>query len=364
MATSSDTDFKLLYDSEYEPLIQRVLGTIYGQCVGDAIGLLTEFLTKSEAKKYYETVCKNLELEHKEIVCDMHRVRWKEGDWTDDSDQMVLILLSLLDNNGEVDHVDFAKKLKNWTEKGFRELGDFAGLGIGTTTSKVVTNPTFTEDPHAAAELVWDVNGQCMAPNGAVMRTSILGIHRYQDIDVVAKNAIAMAKVTHADPRCQASAVAVSVAIALMLQRNQKHLDKKGHYDIKELIHDVYEHASKCLKTDEQKAELKKYLKCQSLKELHLDEAGKIGYTYKSMGSGFWALKQDNFRTAIQNVTMEGGDADTNACVAGALLGCKLGMSAIPTSWRDKLRHKQWLDRIIQRYFDMVGWRKVEDNTS
>lgn len=248
--------------------------------------------------------------------------------------------------------------------KGFRELGDFAGLGIGSTTDKVVTNPTFTEDPHAAAELVWDVNGQWLAPNGAVMRTSILGIHRYQDLDVVAKNAIAMAKVTHADPRCQASAVAVSVAIALMLQRNQKHLDKKGHYNIKELIHDVYECASKCLKTDEQKAELKKYLKCKSLKELHLDEAGKIGYTYKSMGSGFWALKQDNFRTAIQNVTMEGGDADTNACVAGALLGCKLGMSAIPTSWRDKLRHKQWLDRIIQRYFDMVGWRKVEDNTS
>lgn len=29
---------------------QRALATIYGQCVGDAIGLLTEFLTKKEAK--------------------------------------------------------------------------------------------------------------------------------------------------------------------------------------------------------------------------------------------------------------------------------------------------------------------------
>ncbi len=28
----------------------RIVGTIYGQCIGDAIGLLTEFMTKREAK--------------------------------------------------------------------------------------------------------------------------------------------------------------------------------------------------------------------------------------------------------------------------------------------------------------------------
>ena len=33
---------------------------------------------------------------------DGHRSRWEIGDWTDDSDQMILILQSLLDKNGEV----------------------------------------------------------------------------------------------------------------------------------------------------------------------------------------------------------------------------------------------------------------------
>ena len=33
-----------------------------------------------------------------------------------------------------------------------------------------------------------------------------------------------------------------------------------------------------------------------------------------------------------------GGDADTNACVAGALLGAKLGKSRIPDRWLSKLR--------------------------
>ena len=30
--------------------VGRILATIYGQCIGDAIGLLTEFLTKREAE--------------------------------------------------------------------------------------------------------------------------------------------------------------------------------------------------------------------------------------------------------------------------------------------------------------------------
>ena len=33
---------------------------------------------------------------------DFHRERFETGDWTDDSDQMILILRSLLDNNGKV----------------------------------------------------------------------------------------------------------------------------------------------------------------------------------------------------------------------------------------------------------------------
>ena len=46
---------------------------------------------------------------------------------------------------------------------------------------------------------------------------------------------------------------------------------------------------------------------------------------------------------------LQGGDADTNGAVAGALLGCKLGMSKIPKTWITGLRHKVWLDAIVER---------------
>ena len=55
----------------------------------------------------------------------------------------------------------------------------------------------------------------------------------------------------------------------------------------------------------EQKDELKKYMYAETLADLELDEDGKIGYTYKCMGAGFWALRQDDFRTSLEAITFE-----------------------------------------------------------
>ena len=41
-------------------------------------------------------------LEYNQKVYDGHRRNWKDGDWTDDSDQMILILRTLVENNGKV----------------------------------------------------------------------------------------------------------------------------------------------------------------------------------------------------------------------------------------------------------------------
>ncbi|XP_071082757.1 ADP-ribosyl-[dinitrogen reductase] glycohydrolase-like [Haliotis cracherodii] len=328
----------------------QILATLYGQAVGDAIGLLTEFLTKEEAKEEYGEVRKQLELEHKHLWPDVHRTRWEEGDWTDDTDQMILILQSLIDNDGQVKPEDFAERLKFWSRNGFPELGDRVGMGIGTTTAKVIANPEFVTEPHKAAREWWE-SGKMAASNGAVMRTCILGVQQFWDTEAVAHNALDICRTTHYDPRCQASTVAVSVAISLMLMRAPQHLKRSGKYRVNKIIQDSFQKAAACLETQEQKKELKSFLEMKNIRNLRLSESGKIGYTYKCLGAGFWALKQKDFRKALQKIVMEGGDADTNGAVAGALLGCKLGMSALPASWVANLKHKAWLDDKIEKYF-------------
>ncbi len=50
----------------------------------------------------------------------------------------------------------------------------------------------------------------------------------------------------------------------------------------------------------------------KNVKDLKLDDAAKIGYTFKTMGCGFYGLLQGrDFRTTIMEVVMEAGDADT-----------------------------------------------------
>lgn len=56
----------------------------------------------NKVKGYFSTSQNRIHLEYEMKNNDSHRWRWETGDWTDDSDQMILILQSLLDNKGKV----------------------------------------------------------------------------------------------------------------------------------------------------------------------------------------------------------------------------------------------------------------------
>ena len=63
------------------------------------------------------------------------------------------------------DHKNFAKKLLDWINHGFPELGDYAGLGQGATTAKVVTNKNFLKDPHGVKNYICIVMSVCTQRN-------------------------------------------------------------------------------------------------------------------------------------------------------------------------------------------------------
>ena len=67
--------------------MDRVAGLVYGAALGDAIGLATEFMTREECQFYYGMNGERLSL--RSIIVDRHRSKWRKGDWTDDTDQLV-----------------------------------------------------------------------------------------------------------------------------------------------------------------------------------------------------------------------------------------------------------------------------------
>lgn len=64
---------------------------------------------------------------------------------------------------------------------------------------QVVCDSQFVTDPHGAAKTVWESYES--PSNGAVMRTAVLGIVHFHNLDEVVTNAIRICKATHYDPR-------------------------------------------------------------------------------------------------------------------------------------------------------------------
>ena len=61
----------------------------------------------------------------------------------------------------QIDPVDFAKRLLNWTRHGYPELGDKGGMGIGKTTSTVVSHPRYLANPHEVSLTGWNMYQNC-----------------------------------------------------------------------------------------------------------------------------------------------------------------------------------------------------------
>ncbi|KAG0340688.1 hypothetical protein BG004_006309, partial [Podila humilis] len=131
----------------------RIRGCLLGNAVGDAYGLATEFMTKQSAAERYGNgpIQFGTETEGYPVWLDNHRYKWSRCDFTDDTDQMLLILQSLEHTkDGRLHPTHFAKALKEWSLIGFPELGT-PPRGIGYTVGSTLSHPDFRYNPHKAA---------------------------------------------------------------------------------------------------------------------------------------------------------------------------------------------------------------------
>lgn len=293
-----------------ENMNDKFLGVIFGQAVGDALGLSTEFMSKQEVKQQYPNGISS----YSDIVQDEHRRRWDIGDWTDDTDIMLCILDSIVEC-GKVDSLDIAKRFKDWMMNG--------GMGIGRHTYNVMALGDYTSNPQKAAEIIWKMGKKKAAANGAVMRTSVVGLLQKN----VALYAEEICKLTHYDPRCVGSCVIASEIIHALVYEGvmlgyDEIVDIAKYYDERIVLFVDMAHQD-------------------DLEALDLDDEASMGYTLKTLGAALWSYWHANsYREGISKIILSGGDADTTSAVAGAILGAKFGLEQIPEVWRNGLIYK------------------------
>ncbi|CAF4866722.1 unnamed protein product [Rotaria sp. Silwood1] len=324
---------------KHQNLINRLLGCVYGQALGDAYGLSTEFENRDDVAYKYPDRSKIIPFP--DYILTGHNRRWTRGDWTDDTDQWILILETLTEtNNDEPKEIVFAKKLKNWIRHGYSELGDYGGMGLGANVSQVVHFHDYVNDPLTASKTVWERGNRQAAPNGAVMRCSASAFVHFNDREKVISTTKLMCKTTHFDPRCIASCLAVCLTITYLLK------EEFDQNDIESLINRVKKETIEILGDEFSDEHRELFLwhidKERTLEELNLDEPRSIGYTYKCLASGFYGLRSTrSFEKTLNDLIRYGGDADTNGAVCGTMYGARHGYKALPYLWLREMPFKK-----------------------
>lgn len=288
----------------------KMLGCLYGQAVGNALGILTEFLNKTSVNNEYPGGLRKYEND--------------KGIWEDDDTNQMLCILDELAENAKVEPLSLAKRFLHWL------VTD--GRGCGNLVYQVLTHRTFLTNPFKSASDRWELSFRNAAPNGALMRTSVLGLLPAD----VKENTELACRITHADPRCVGSCVIATEIIHNLVWKNKeltvdeiKAIGRQYDDRIDEWIDLAYNFSN--------------------IADLDLDEPGSIGYTLRTLAAALWCyFHADNFESGLISIVNEGGDADTNAAIGCAILGAKFGLQGIPAYYIDNLYNKALYDAKVQ----------------
>lgn len=237
------------------------------------------------------------------------------GQPTDDS-ELALALARSLVRVGCYDEEAVARAYAAWYAS--------EPFDIGGTTSAALSRAAAAEraGKGVAAAAREAANGNSQA-NGALMRISPLGIFGVRlDPAHLAACARADASLTHPHAVCQASNVAYTAAIAFAI-RTGAAPDRVYQCALETLGEANLDHtARRCLKDAESHPPA--------------DYERSQGWVLIALQNAFFQLLHSpNLEQGVVDTVRRGGDTDTNAAIAGALLGAVWGAQAVPQQWRD-----------------------------
>ena len=273
-----------------------------GLVVGNQLGVPTEHLGTAEAiREAFPQGVRDLQPPPK-------------GSPFDDDAAMTLLLAESLVERGDLDANDVAARWVKWMK--------VDGRGVGLTTQRALRLIERGVEPFEAGRQARIAGAS--ASNGAVMRCLPVALRYHDNVDKLIRVSTQQAAITHADERCTWGAAAVNLAARELLHGNQ-------HF-VEEVLHRLEGAAPRVL------IEAIRRVPWEPESDLPLAVATGFGYVVHCVEIAFWyALHRPSLEEALIFLVQAGGDTDTNAAVAGALLGARDGETGIPPRWLDQL---------------------------
>jgi len=278
----------------------RAGGVLLGQALGDALGVPYEFGPRIAAGEA-EMIGGGLG-------------PYAPGEWSDDTQMAVCIAKATASRGFTGDDTlrAIARAFVDWKDHGASD--------IGAQTAQVLGRARGTGDLLAAMRAASEQAASAdRAGNGALMRTSVVGLVALDDPVRTAAAASAIAALTHAHPLCVESAVLWSEAVRVAVM--------EGRLDVR---------AGVRLLAEERRAPWLAWIEqAETEPPASFDRNGFTVTALQAAWSAIHATRHldgpDQVTAALQTAIAIGHDTDTVAAIAGGLLGARYGVSGLPT---------------------------------
>lgn len=281
--------------------LSRGHGCWLGQLVGDALGSQVEFRGPDSIARQWPDGVRAL---HDGGTHDT-----LAGQPTDDSELAMALARALIDQR-RYDEDAVARAYHWWYRS--------RPFDMGRTTSTALSAAV---GQHPAREARAAASRSSQA-NGALMRVSPLCLvgHAWRE-EVLLEAVRADARLTHPHPVCQDANAAFALAVAFALREGAG-------------PRVVYHHTLAGARALGLEAAVLGALEAAA-DGPPADFTRQEGWVLLALQNAFWQLHAaPDFEAALVDTVGRGGDTDTNACIAGALLGAVHGRDAIPVAWR------------------------------
>ncbi|KAF5000507.1 hypothetical protein FGRMN_1674 [Fusarium graminum] len=320
--------------AQISPRESRVIGALLGVHAGDSLGATLEFKPHGDIARHYPNGLRD--------IVGGGPFGWSAGHATDDTDMTRGVLLAYHDYNCLNTGGDLARMAGDYFIKWFR--GDWpdrrpgtAPDDIGCATSIGLHKFKNKRDPDNAGA------GKGSAGNGSLMRCIPTALFQ-PDPEKLIEESQRISKITHDDKRCTISCAAYNAIVS-------KLIDQVSPADAIEAGLSVAETLEGSSTGPVYGAiELGKSLSIASMaKNGPVPELkGRCsGYVLESLTIAIAAiLDSRSLEEVVVDVVRIGWDTDTNAAIAGGILGARDGVAAIPARWRSILQFGEEFETI------------------
>ncbi len=232
---------------------------------------------------------------------------WREGQTTDDTDNSLCIIDSIVDNQ-KYFPANIANRFLLWYESNPVDIGGTTRMSL----SLLAKGYSWKDSGKIAVSL------GARAGNGSLMRTEPVGLYFRGSPKDIDKAAAEISAITHADPDCIVACQMASHLVAFLATGYSR-------ADSIDLLKEMY--------------------RSNSQSGLKLRKALDGGYNSDNFG---WVLntlgialtsfvEAQNFEDAVEKAIHVGWDTDSQATVVGAFAGALWGNEQIPDRWKSKL---------------------------